>query len=178
VKHGQSGGGVYDNDGCLIGIVSGYDDQSRLVYAPMSEVRKVCLREWRCFWGRCKPRQCPPPLPDQPVPPPPPLEVQPPPIPGPPGKDGRDGRDADAAAINAVKIEIAGLKAELERLRYTQIPLQILNADGSVYDEVFVRLDKRIPYGDPRLKNSADMKIRLPPDLFLKKDGASAGPQR
>lgn len=73
--------------------------------------------------------------------------------------------------------EIVTLKAELERLRYTQIPVLILNPDNTVYDQANVRLDKRIPYGDPKLHNSADMKIRLPADVFLKKDAAGARPK-
>ena len=51
-KQGQSGGGVYrKSDGRLIGILSGYDDQRRLVYVPVCRIQRQCVRQWGFWWG-------------------------------------------------------------------------------------------------------------------------------
>jgi hypothetical protein len=123
VQHGQSGGGVYDAEGRLIGIVNAYDAQGHLLYAPMGEVRKTCLREWKIFWGRCVPRRRPP----QQQPPPDFGPVDPTPLPDAPipltgrdgkdGKDGRDGKDADEALILAMSQTVNQLKIEINSLR-------------------------------------------------------------
>lgn len=136
VKQGQSGGGVYVN-GALVGIVNAYETArpERLLYAPMGEVRKACLRQWGCFWGRCRPRN--PPVMPAPSPAPTPIPAPSPaptPIPGdqtplpdapipqagpagPQGPPGADGKDADAAVIAALKVEINSLRADVLSLR-------------------------------------------------------------
>lgn len=77
-KQGQSGGGVYrKSDGRLIGILSGYDDQRRLVYVPVCRIQRQCVRQWGFWWGLnlgMPPQQWP-------TAPPPPIEVAPPYVP-------------------------------------------------------------------------------------------------
>jgi hypothetical protein len=150
VQHGQSGGGVYDAEGRLIGIVNAYDAQGHLLYAPMGEVRKTCLREWKIFWGRCVPRRRPP----QQQPPPDLGPVDPTPLPDAPipltgrdgkdGKDGRDGKDADEAIIVSLTQQLTTIKAELAALKASKIPVQILNPDGTIFDQAEYELGKPI----------------------------------
>lgn len=157
VKHGQSGGGVYDAEGRLIGIVNAYDTHfpQRLIYAPMGEVRKVCLRHWKMFWGRCRPRRpapVPTPIPDMGDPTP--LPDAPPPLSGrdgKDGKDGRDGKDADEALIvqlsqtvNQLQAALEANRAELSALKLKKIPVQILRPDGSIFDQAEYELGKPI----------------------------------
>jgi hypothetical protein len=69
--------------------------------------------------------------------------------------------------------DVDQLKAEIDRLRYTQIPVQFIDKDGTVFDRVNVRLDKRIPYDDPKLINSATLKMKKSEkedDTTLEKD--------
>jgi hypothetical protein len=112
---------------------------------------------------------------------------------GMPGSQGAPGAPADEARVQALeKIvpslydeimalksrkdltqDVDQLKAEIDRLRYTQIPVQFIDKDGTVFDRVNVRLDKRIPYDDPKLINSATLKMKKSEkedDTTLEKD--------
>lgn len=151
-QHGQSGGGVYDRRGRLIGIVSGYDDRGNLAYEPIGRVRRACRREWGFAWGICipvvpvapvlpaapapnvipRPADVPPPGVSQTAPPPP--DESPKPIESQAGCKCKDGCKRDLASITA---DIAKLKA-------TKIPVQILRADGTVFDKAEYRLGSPI----------------------------------
>lgn len=50
-EKGQSGGGVYDRRGRLIGLIQGYGSDGDLHYVPIGRVRRSCARSWGYFWG-------------------------------------------------------------------------------------------------------------------------------
>jgi hypothetical protein len=60
------------------------------------------------------------------------------------GKDGRDGKDADEAIIVSLTQQLTTIKAELAALKASKIPVQILNPDGTIFDQAEYELGKPI----------------------------------
>lgn len=155
-QQGQSGGGVYDRHGRLIGIVTHYDGDGNLVYCPITRVRRRCIREWGFFWGIGMQAPAPPPpvvgIPVAPMAPPTPIV---PPSPAAPEKPSeprivekgcqcKDGCTCDQAVILELQAAIARLKSDNEKLKATKIPVQILRPDGTLFDEAEYTLGKPI----------------------------------
>jgi len=164
-KPGQSGGGVYNAKGEVIGIVHSYKASSgKFLFVPIEVCRRGCERRWGWFFGLgggiAAPPRMPPPRSDSP--PLPAEDESKPDDPAPPPPFERPAPQANDD-YERLKAKIADLESELMRLRYTKIPVKILSEDGQVVDAAMVRLDKRIPPNDPQLKNSADLYIRLVP---------------
>mgnify|MGYP007083441696 CR=1 FL=1 len=150
-KGGQSGGGVYrKSDGALIGVLTGYNsaDPHEMIYVPCGRCRRQCQRQWGMWFGVCIAppairRPLPPPQrpleqSDQPAPPPPADVVG---IPGPQGPAGKDGSSADVRALQA---RIDELTDQLQSLRNTKIPVQILKPDGTIHDQAAYSLGSPI----------------------------------
>lgn len=179
-KQGQSGGGVYDQRGHLIGVVSGYtNDTGSLVYTPITRVRRHCHRHWGFSWGVC---WGPPPL--VVVPPPPVVIVPRPPVVSPVDPDIAPPPPVDKPAEkpqppsvvspscrckNDCKCDLATfetrikvLEDEIAALKATKIPVQIIDPDGKVIEqESFV-------FGKP-------LKIKLTPIEKKPADASVAG---
>ncbi len=160
-QQGQSGGGVYDRRGRLIGIVSGYDQGGNLVYEPIGRVRRACRREWGFAWGICVPViPVAPVLPVAPAPPQPnviprPADVPPPAVetepaepaaPPPPDESPKpiETPQAGCKCKDGCKCDLASIKADIEKLKATKIPVQILRADGTIFDQAEYRLGSPI----------------------------------
>lgn len=160
-RHGQSGGGVYKN-GTLIGVVRGYDqDTGNLVYEPVGQFRKKCVQCWGFWIATCRPARprerqvaimpntTPPPPTERPTPTVP-TEKPPPSAPA-PGVTKEDLKALTDAVI-AMQKDLDTIKTDVASVKNTQIPVQVLAADGSIYSTETVKL------GDP-------IKLRLVPKV-------------
>jgi hypothetical protein len=148
-KEGQSGGGVYNDSGEVIGWVKGYNPENgELIYTPVCHIRRRCAQRWGWFFGlgiggwvepappfrrTPQPRSVDPgPKPADPSPlpsaPPPPVEKPQPPVSKP------------AQPPVNYQSQIDSLNTEIARLKALKIPVQILNPDGSVFDEATYQL--------------------------------------
>lgn len=170
-KGGQSGGGVFrKSDGALIGVLTGYNsaDPHEMIYVPCGRCRRQCQRQWGMWFGVCianpviqrPPQQTPLPPPQQPLEPsdrpapPPPADVIGVPGPqgpqgergeqGPAGPQGAPGRDGSTADVKALQLRIDQLTIQVQALRNTKIPVQILKPDGTIHDQATYSLGSPI----------------------------------
>jgi S1-C subfamily serine protease len=125
IRQGDSGGGFFDAQGALVGIISGYSvHQPEVGVGVGSEAIRSLLET--CRRPRSLPRSTPGEVamtpPETPAPLPGPAGPMGPMGPsGPPGKDGlpgapgRDGKDADPARLAALEAEVNRLKDLLSK---------------------------------------------------------------
>jgi hypothetical protein len=187
-KQGQSGGGVYNEDGEVIGWVKGYNTENgELIYTPVCHIRRRCAQRWGWFfglgiggWAEPMPPRQPYQRPQQPQPQPTPrqetlpapAEPRPAQPPAPPVErtplptapiPATPATPSNQAAVDSLKSELKTLRIEFDKLKYTQIPVRIETPDGKLFDSVKVRLDKSVPKDDPKLVDGQPIILRLTP---------------
>lgn len=50
-EQGMSGGGVYNDDGKLVGLIKGYYDDTDIKYVPLGAIQQRAKRNWGYAWG-------------------------------------------------------------------------------------------------------------------------------
>jgi hypothetical protein len=121
VAKGDSGGPILVN-GQVVGIIKGHDTQ-QTIYTDCTLIRRRVVS----IYGRMPCCDCIPPV----------LGPEPPPtLPVVPAPDNSD-------QIAVLEVEIGKLKAEIDKLNRTQIPVWIMNADGKAIAK------ETYPLGDP-----------------------------
>lgn len=119
VARGDSGGPILVNDQ-LVGIIKGHDF-SNTIYTDGILIRQQLIRQYgRLPDCRCEPAVI--------------VDMEEPARP-----NGTDNREL----VTALEVELSKLREQLDKLSKTEIPVQIIGADGKVVAE------QKYPLGDP-----------------------------
>ena len=154
VDRGESGGPVVV-DGKVVGIMNAVTkDDGMTICTPSNLIRMEVMRRYRIFPNcGCSPRK---------VVVVPPVQIQPEPIPPLDGWNPGIEPKPDPLFIdntnqvNALEVEIGQLKAEIDKLNKTQIPVWIIGADGEPVAK------QTYPLGDPIKLRFKALKSKAP----------------